>query len=84
MPADLARARAVLAALNKVQEHAENDGADEFDTSLLNRWIDMLNGAIEADCSGLRLAGDRASSTDFLMTTEAAIAFLEIMTSENS
>jgi hypothetical protein len=84
MPADLARVRAVLAALKKVRERAESDGEDEYDTSLFNRWIDMLNGAVDADCSVLRLAGETASSGDFLMTAVAAIAFLEALASEQA
>ena len=84
MPADLARVRAVLAALKKVRERAESDGEDEYDTSLFNRWIDMLNGAVDADCSVLRLVGETASSGDFLMTAVAGIAFLEALASEQA
>ena len=77
MPDDKTRIRAVLAALKKVHERAEDGDDDQFDTSLFNRWIDMLNGAMDTDCSGLSLKGETALRADFLMTVEAAIAFLD-------
>jgi len=75
---DPARVVAVVAALEKVRAHVDMyDNDAELAPSASNRWIGMLDGAIDGGCANLLLDADPISAGEHLMHIDAAIAFLK-------
>lgn len=73
-----ARLNAVIAALEKVQEHLEDlDGTDDVSVSIYNRWIGMLEGVVDGNWKSLSLDGDLLPASEMMMHVDAAIAFLD-------
>ena len=79
MPIDTQRIQAVAAALrgirNRVIEEADND---YWNTAAFDRWVAMLDDALDTDCDHLALNETELDRVEFLMHLDAAIAFLEV------
>ena len=79
MAIDVQRIKAVAAALRGIRARiVEDDEIDEWSTSAYEKWIAMLDDALEAECDHLALDETDLPRTDFLMHLDAAIAFLEV------
>jgi hypothetical protein len=73
-----ARVIAVIAALEKVRGHIDAYPDDtELAPSAYNRWIGMLDGAIDGNWSDLLLDAEPIPAEEYLMHLDAAIAFLK-------
>lgn len=72
------RLNAVIAALEKVRDHIKDIGDEEqdIDAATYNRWIALLDGVIEGDCSLLTLEDTEYVASEMRMHVDAAIAFL--------
>jgi hypothetical protein len=71
-----ARVEAVIAALEQVRAHVDAYPADaELEPSAYNRWVRMLDGAIDTDCDDLLLEDFGIEAGEYLMHLDAAIAF---------
>jgi hypothetical protein len=79
MAIDLQRIKAVAAALRGIRARViEDDMIDDWSTSAYDKWIAMLDDALDADCDHLALDEAELPRADFLMHLDAAIAFLEV------
>ncbi len=80
-----ARVEAVIAALEKVREHVDEYPVEEdLEPSAYNRWISMLDGAIDADSKTLLLEDTSITAGEYLMHLDAAIAFLKELLAASS
>lgn len=60
-----ARVEAVIAALEQVRGHVDAYPADaDLEPSAYNRWVRMLDGAIDTDCENLLLADPSIQAAD--------------------
>ncbi len=72
------RITAVIAALEKIGAHLKDLAADDdVEVSTYNRWIGMLDGAVDGNWTSLALEGDVIPAAEMSMHVDAAIAFLE-------
>jgi hypothetical protein len=73
------KVQAVLAALEQVRDHVDGGYEKDHDLwpSAYNRWIGMLNGAIDTDSKALLLEDESITAAEYLMHLDAAIAFLK-------
>ena len=72
------RLTAVIAALEMVRGHiSEYSGDVELEPSAYNRWVGMLDGAIDGNLGDLLLDTDPITAGEYLMHLDAAIAFLK-------
>jgi hypothetical protein len=79
MPIDTQRIKAVAAALRGIRARViEDDHVDDWSTSAYDKWIAMLDHALEANCDHLALDETQLPRDEFLMHLDAAIAFLEV------
>lgn len=79
MPVDVQRIKAVAAALRGIRARVvDDDHVDDWSTSAYDKWIGMLDNAIEASCDHLMLDETELPRAEFLMHLDAAIAFLEV------
>jgi len=79
MAIDHQRIKAVAAALRGIRARiVEDDEIDDWSTSAYDKWIAMLDDAIDAECDHLAIDEADLPRADFLMHLDAAIAFLEV------
>lgn len=79
MPIDTQRIKAVAAALRGIRARViEDDQIDDWSTGAYDKWIAMLDDALDTDCDHLALDEAELPRADFLMHLDAAIAFLEV------
>lgn len=79
MAVDTQRIKAVAAALRGIRARViEEDGIDDWDTGAYDKWVAMLDDALDADCDHLTLNETGLPRADFLIHLDAAIAFLEV------
>lgn len=72
------RLTAVIAALEKVREHVdEMERDDVVHPDAYNRWVEMLEGAVEGNWSALQIHDTELAASEYLMHLDAAIAFLK-------
>ncbi len=79
MAVDTKRIQAVAAARRGTRDRVNNAAdTDDWNTAAYDKWVAMLEDALDADCDHLVLNEDEMYRTDFLMHLDAAIAFLEV------
>lgn len=85
MAEDIRRIRAVANALRGIRDRVnEEKSKDDWDTAAFDKWIRMLDGAIEGEINHLVLDDVVMDRSDFLMHLEAAIGFLEAYETDQS
>lgn len=78
MTTDSTRIRAVANALRGIRNRVtEDDDRDHWDSAAFDKWLGMLEGALDGPVEDLLLDDSAMDRSDFLLHLDAAIAFLE-------